>query len=111
MQTVDSPSIESALAAILATQTSILQALADANDLVIGKVVSGTPNSVLTTFYVMTGGVAEPFVANSEELKVNGVTQIRNVHYVPTGSLGRFVFETAYIPETGYLLTANYRKA
>jgi hypothetical protein len=84
----------------------ILNEMAAGNDRIIGEVVNETPNGILTMF---TSDYA--FVANSEEVKVNGLTMIRAVHYVPTGSLSRIVFEAAYIPAQGDIVTMNYWKA
>ena len=83
-----------------------LALLAAQGDKVIGEVVNGTPNGILTTFTVDNA-----FVANSETVYVNGLAMTRAVHYVPTGSASRIVFEAAYIPEISDVVMMNYWKA
>jgi len=83
-----------------------LTLLAAQGDKVIGEVVNGIPNGILTTFTVDNA-----FVANSETVYVNGLAMTRAVHYVPTGSLSRIVFEAAYIPEISDVVMMNYWKA
>jgi hypothetical protein len=76
-----------------------------------GKVLAGTPNGILDTFYFWESGAAVPFVVDSEEIKVNGISMTRGVHYTPTGSLGKIVFGSDYIPQTGDIIMGNYMEA
>lgn len=77
------------------------------DDLITGEVFSEI-NGVLTTF------VADyPFVTGSEVLKLNGIAQLRGVHYNATPSTGTIEILWTPIPDAaaGDVLTLDYVKA
>lgn len=85
-----------------------LAQLATLQDKSIGEQVNETATGLLDTFTVDYA-----FVANSEQVWVNGLVKGRGagLDYIPTGASKQIVFNAGAIPPAGATILVNYWKA